>query len=175
MATSSLNDLPLSAQEHIPTCVEHNFIIDIICEDCDKFICKQCVKTDHKDHDWDTISTAANKRRRKLKEYLLKIKEEEVEDMDKKIQKTVMQMEDNQKCCDSEVSKLHNHYQEIMSTLTEIKKHYQKTLRKDMNRRNAEEKEKKMSLKKKKEQVVDLVKFLKEKQSTTSDYSLFTG
>lgn len=40
-----------SAQQHIKTCEKHDLTIDIICEDCDGFICSRCAKTDHKDHD----------------------------------------------------------------------------------------------------------------------------
>uniref|UniRef100_K1PRS2 Uncharacterized protein n=1 Tax=Magallana gigas TaxID=29159 RepID=K1PRS2_MAGGI len=86
-------------------CEKHDLTLDMTCEDCDEFICSQCAKTDHKDHDWKTISTAGNQRRRELKKTLGRVKEEDVKMMDEKIKKTSEQMEDNQKCCDSEVSK----------------------------------------------------------------------
>uniref|UniRef100_K1R9X8 Uncharacterized protein n=1 Tax=Magallana gigas TaxID=29159 RepID=K1R9X8_MAGGI len=53
-------DPPESAQEHIQMCEKHFLRKDITCDDCDEFICKQCAKTDHVDHDWTTISTDAN-------------------------------------------------------------------------------------------------------------------
>lgn len=34
------------AQEHVPICEEHTLHIDITCEDCEKFICSKCAKTD---------------------------------------------------------------------------------------------------------------------------------
>lgn len=33
--------------------------IDVICEDYAAFIRSKCVKEDHRDHDWDTITSAA--------------------------------------------------------------------------------------------------------------------
>jgi hypothetical protein len=49
-------------QKHLPMCDKHSELIDIFCEDCDKFICTDCVKTDHKDHNWVTIVKAASQR-----------------------------------------------------------------------------------------------------------------
>ena len=54
-------------QEHALICEKHDFMpIDVTCEYCEKFICSKCAKEDHKDHDWDTISTAATLRTRGL-------------------------------------------------------------------------------------------------------------
>lgn len=50
----------------IPMCQKHNLNIDITCADCDEFICSQCAKTGHNDHDWKTIPTAGIHRRREL-------------------------------------------------------------------------------------------------------------
>lgn len=75
------------AQEHIPMCKKHSLIIDITCEDCDEFICSQCAKTNHKDHDWTTIFTARIKKRRELKKTLSKIKEKDVKEIYEEIQK----------------------------------------------------------------------------------------
>lgn len=33
--------------------------IDVMCEDYAAFIRSKCVKEDHRDHDWDTITSAA--------------------------------------------------------------------------------------------------------------------
>lgn len=41
-----------SPQTQIPMCEKHSMNIDITCEDYDEFICSQCAKSDHKDHDW---------------------------------------------------------------------------------------------------------------------------
>lgn len=95
----------LSAQKHIPICEKHYLIINMICDDCDEFICSRCAKTDHKEHDWKTISTTGSLKRRDLKKTLTKVKDEDVKEMDKKIKKACKQMKENQKgISDSETS-----------------------------------------------------------------------
>ncbi|XP_065925025.1 E3 ubiquitin-protein ligase TRIM71-like [Magallana gigas] len=161
-----------SPQEHIPMCEKHDLTIDMTCENCDEFICSQCAKTDHKDHDWKTISTAGSLRRRELKKTLSKVKVEDVTEIDEKIKKASKQIEDNQTCCDSKVTKLQNQFDAIVSKLKEIKENYGGKLKEDLVRKNGEVSGKKIDLEKKKKQVMDLVKFLEEKHSTMSDYSL---
>lgn len=107
------------------------------------FICKQCAKTDHFEHDWNTISTAANIRRRELKKYLGKVKEEHVKMIEESIQDAIQQMERNQNCCDSEVSKFQIQYDNIVSTLGEIKEKYEKKMRNILDVKNAEVRRKK--------------------------------
>uniref|UniRef100_K1R4R3 Uncharacterized protein n=1 Tax=Magallana gigas TaxID=29159 RepID=K1R4R3_MAGGI len=161
-----------SPQEHIPMCEKHDLTIDMTCEDCNEFICSQCAKTDHKDHDWKTIPTAGSLRRRELKKTLSKVKEEDVTEIDEKIKKASKQMEDNKKCCDSEVAKLQKQFVAIVLKLEEIKNNYWKTLKENLERKNAKVSEKKLDLEKKKKQVMELVKFLEKKNNTMSDYSL---
>lgn len=163
---------PESAQEHIQMCEKHYLRTDITCDDCDKFICKRCAKTDHMDHDWNTISTAASIRRRDLKMSLKKMRENELREIDKKIEMTAKQIEDNQKRCDIEISKLQKHYKGIISRLDEIKKNRESLLRDNLKRKNAEVREKTLDLENKKKQAIKLVKFVEEKHSTMSDYSL---
>uniref|UniRef100_A0A8W8IGK9 B box-type domain-containing protein n=1 Tax=Magallana gigas TaxID=29159 RepID=A0A8W8IGK9_MAGGI len=62
----------------------------MICDDCDEFICSQCAKTDHKDHDWKTISAAGSQKRRNLNKTLTKLKEEDVKELDKEIEKVLV-------------------------------------------------------------------------------------
>uniref|UniRef100_A0A8W8IYZ2 B box-type domain-containing protein n=1 Tax=Magallana gigas TaxID=29159 RepID=A0A8W8IYZ2_MAGGI len=161
-----------SPQEHIPACEKHNFRIDMTCEDCDEFICSQCAKTDHKDHDWKDISTAGNLRRGELKKTLSKVKEEDVTEIDKNIRKASKQMEDNKTCCDSEVFKLQKQFDAIISKLADINKNYIKKLSDNLERKNAEVSENILNLQRRKKRVMDLVKFLEEDNSTMSDYSL---
>uniref|UniRef100_A0A8W8MUN2 B box-type domain-containing protein n=1 Tax=Magallana gigas TaxID=29159 RepID=A0A8W8MUN2_MAGGI len=153
-------------------CEKHDLRIDLTCEDCDEFICSQCAKTDHKDHDWTTIPTAGSLKRRELRKTLSKVKEEDVKKMEKNIQKATKLMENNQQCCDSEVSKFQKHYEAIVSKLAQIKKNLETNLKKNLEQKNAEVIEKKLDLEKKTKQVMDLVKFLEEKHGTMSDYSL---
>ena len=73
-------------QEHVLMCEKHALMpIDITCEDCEEFICSKCVKEDHKDHDWITISTAATLRTRGLLKANTKIEEEDIKQIDEKI------------------------------------------------------------------------------------------
>lgn len=60
-------------------------------------------------------------------------------------------MEDNRKCCDSEVSKLQKHYVEIVSKLDEIKKDIETKLKENLDRKNSEIREKKITLRKENE------------------------
>lgn len=89
-----------------------------------------------------------------------------------KIKKASKQMEDNKKCCDSEVSKLQEQFDAIVSKLTEIMKNYRKKLSENLERKNAEVSEKMLNLETRKKQVLNLVKFLDENNSTMSDFSL---
>ncbi|XP_062568794.1 tripartite motif-containing protein 75-like [Saccostrea cucullata] len=78
MATNAPESAIGTPQEHIPTCDKHSKRIDILCEDCDEFICSKCVKTEHKDHNWDTLANVASQRREDLLTYLTEIKDEDI-------------------------------------------------------------------------------------------------
>lgn len=52
-------------QEQCVSMWKHNSM-PVICEDCEDFICSKCVKEDYKDHDWDTITSAATLSKRGL-------------------------------------------------------------------------------------------------------------
>lgn len=130
MATTVPENPLAIAQEHIPMCEKHSLYIDMTCEDCDKFICAQCAKSDHREHDWNTITTAGSLRRKNLKKILTKVKEKDMKEMDEKVRKACKQMKDNQKCCEFEVSKLQKQYNAIGLKLDEIKNNYEKILKK---------------------------------------------
>ena len=91
-------EFPLgNPQEHALMCEKHALRpIDVTCEDCEEFFCSKCAKEDHKDHDWITISTAATLRTRGLMKSLRKIEEEDIQKLDKKIQRASQQMEKKQ-------------------------------------------------------------------------------
>lgn len=55
-------------------CIKHQLRLDIVCEDCDEFICSQYAKKDHKDHDWKTKPTTVILRRREQRRLFLKIR-----------------------------------------------------------------------------------------------------
>lgn len=100
------------------------------------------------------------------------MKENELREIDKKIEMTAKQIDDNQKRLDIEISKLQKHYREIVLRLNEIKKNRESILRDNLQRKNAEVREKTSDLENKKKQGINLVTFLEQKHSTMSDYSL---
>ncbi|XP_062586736.1 uncharacterized protein LOC134248346 [Saccostrea cucullata] len=114
-----------------------------------------CAKTDHRDHDWETIPTAANQRRRGLQEFLKKIKEEDLPVIDEKMEKISQQITQNKELCDSEIKRLQKYFDEIIAEMTNFKKLQ----------------EKKSELEKKRG-IVDTMEFMEENNSTMSDYSL---
>ncbi|XP_061184998.1 uncharacterized protein LOC133193013 [Saccostrea echinata] len=170
MAKCNSEKLPRSSSlAHILICESHELPIDIICEDCDKFICAKCAKTYHRDHDWKTLPTAAAQRRRDLHKFLKKIKEVDLPGIDAKISK---QIKENKQMCDSEIKKLRKHCEEVMARLTEIKKRHEKTLRENLVKKNDQLSHVKSELDKKKKGIVKTVEFMEDNNSTMSDYSL---
>lgn len=100
------------------------------------------------------------------------MKENELREIDKKIEMAGKQIWDNRKRFDIEISRLQKHYKEIVSRLNEIKKNRERLLRNNLQRKNTEVRQKTSDLENKKKQGINLVKFLEQKHSTMSDYSL---
>nr|XP_022336025.1 uncharacterized protein LOC111132501 [Crassostrea virginica] len=167
-------EFPLGTpQEHALICEKHDLRpIDVTCEDCEEFICSKCAKEDHKDHNWDTISTAATLRTRGLLKAMKKIEEKDIQQIDEHIQKASQQMEENKKRYESEVSKLQKHYDAMVKTLDKIKKKHEKILRDSLERKNADMSKAKSSLEEKKKKVLQCVKSMKEEGSTMTDIIL---
>lgn len=159
------------ATSHNPKCEKHVLTIDKICKDCEMFICSVCANMDHLDHNCDTITTAANIRRRGLKKYLLKIKKEELQQINMKMEAAAKQMEDNKAFYDNEVLKLKNHYDAIVIKVNDIKENNESLLRDCLDEKKSELCKKKSDLENKKVEVMDLVKILEEKHRNMSDYS----
>lgn len=88
------------------------------------------------------------------------------------IQKESKRVEDSKKRCEAAVFQLQQHFDAVVSKPYEIKKIFETKLREQLKEKNAEVIEKKLDLEKKREKIKDLMKFLKEKHSTMSDYSL---
>ncbi|XP_062604150.1 uncharacterized protein LOC134265969 [Saccostrea cucullata] len=173
MAARTTKKYPLgSPQEHIVMCDTHDSPIDVICEDCDEFICGDCAKSNHRDHNWKTLTTAATKRRRELLTLLTKIRRENLPGIDGKIKNVSNQVTENREVCDSEIKKLQKHCDEIMARMIKIKKRHEKTLRDNLVTKNDQLNLVKSELEKKKRRIVDTVEFMEENNSTMSDYSL---
>ncbi|XP_062586738.1 uncharacterized protein LOC134248347 [Saccostrea cucullata] len=173
MAASETKKYPLgSPLVHIKTCEFHELPIDIVCEDCDELICSNCAKTDHRDHDWKTLTTAAIERRRGLREFLKKIKEEDLPEINKKMEKIPQQITENKELCDFETKRLQTHFDKIIAELTKFKKLQEKILRDDLIKTTDQLNLIKSELEKKKRVIVNTVEFMEENNSTMSDYGL---
>ncbi|XP_062581496.1 uncharacterized protein LOC134243279 [Saccostrea cucullata] len=159
-----------SPQGHIEMCKTHDLPIDMLCEDCDEFICAKCAKTDHKEHEWSTIPTAATEKRRGLLKFLTKIKEGDLPGMNEKMEKVTKQITENKKLCDSEIIMLQKHVDEIMASLTEIRKNNERRLKDNLEEKNKKLNEVKSKLFKKKKEIEEMVKFMEKNNSTMSDY-----
>ncbi|XP_062604642.1 uncharacterized protein LOC134266412 [Saccostrea cucullata] len=159
-----------SPQEHIEMCGFHDLPIDMLCEDCDEFICGKCAKTDHKDHEWSTIPTAATQRRRGLFNFLKKIKEEDMPGIDEKIEKLSQQITKNTDLCDTEIKKLYQHVDKIVARLAEIKKRNEQSLRDNLKDNNDKLNNVKSELDNKKKTLAETVQFMKDNNSKMSDY-----
>ncbi|XP_062574109.1 uncharacterized protein LOC134235950 [Saccostrea cucullata] len=144
----------------------------MVCEDCDEFICVECAITDHRDHDPKTLPTAATERRRSLLKFLKRVKEEDLFETEKKIERIPKQIKENKELCDSEIKKLQRHCDEIMARLTEIRNRHEQTIRDNLVKKNDQLKHVKSELDKKKRGIFDIMEFIEEKNSTMSDYSL---
>ncbi|XP_062600654.1 uncharacterized protein LOC134262296 [Saccostrea cucullata] len=160
-----------SPQEHIEMCKTHDLPIDVICEDCDEFICATCAKTDHRDHEWNTLPTAANEMRRGLLKFLTKIKEGDLPRIDEKIEKVSKQVRKNKDLCDSEIKMLHKHFDKIMAKLTEIMKDNERRLTEELDVKNKKLNSEKSKLNKKKKEMEEMIEFMEDNKSTMSDYS----
>ena len=92
-------------QEHVSMCEKHKLMpIEIICEDCDKFICSNCVKEDHKDHNWNTIITAATLITRGLMKSIKKFEEEDIKKIDERIKRASQMIESNNEKYEIEIA-----------------------------------------------------------------------
>lgn len=143
-----------------------------MCEDCGMLICSKCVEMDHMDHNLNTITTSASLRRRELREYLLKITKEGIGQLDKKIEATAKQMEDNKASYNNEVLKLQNHYDAITKETNEIKEEIENSLKDSLDEKKSELCKYKSDLENKKKEAMDLVEIVEEKNRSMSDYIL---
>ena len=160
-------------QEHALMCEKHALMpIDVTCEDCEEFICSKCAKEDHKDHDWDTISTAATLRTRGLLKAMTKIEEEDIQQIDEQIQEASQQMDENKKRCENEIEKIQRHYDAILEKLEKMKQRHEKTFRDSLESKNNDVSKVRSSLEERKKRVLQRVKSLKENSDAMTDIIL---
>nr|XP_022336251.1 uncharacterized protein LOC111132719 [Crassostrea virginica] len=160
-------------QEHALMCEKHALMpIDLTCEDCEEFICSKCAKKDHKDHDWDTISSAATLRTRGLLKAMTKIEDEDIQQIDEKIQKASKQMDKNKRRCEIEIERIQRHFDAILEKLEKIKQRHEQILRDCLESKNADVSKVKSNLEEKKKKLLQLVKSMKENGITMTDINL---
>ena len=124
------------------------------------------------DHDWDTISSAATLRTRGLLKAMTKIEDEDVQQIDEKIQKASKQMDKNKRRCEIEIERIQRHFDAILETLEKIKQRHEKILRDCLESKNADVSKVKSNLEEKKKKLLQLVKSMKENGSTMTDIIL---
>ena len=154
-------------------CEKHYLMpIDVTCEDCEEFICSTCVKESHKDHNWQTIITAATLTRRGLLKSMSKIEEEDIKHMYEEIQKATKQKEENKKICEKEVLRLQAHYAAIFDKFRNIKTSYEKALKDNLESKNAEVSKLISHLEEKQKSALRRVNYIKEEGNTMTDIVL---
>ena len=150
-------------QEHVLICEKHKSMpIDFRCEDCEEFVCSKCVKEDHKDHDWDTITTAALKSRGLLKT-LTKFNQ-----IDGKIEKASQQMKENKERCKKEVSRIQRQFDAMLEKLKKVRKQQEKAVRDSLASKNADLSQVRSSLEERQKKVLLHVLSMKENNSTVT-------
>ena len=159
--------------EHALMCEKHDLMpVDITCEDCEIFICSKCVKEDHKEHCWNTLSTAATLKRRGLLKSMKKIEEEDIQRLENQIEKASQQIDKNMKICEMTVLQLDNHYDVIVEKLDKIRKKHEKTLKDSLKIQNAEITRVRGNLEEQRKNILGRVNSLKENGDTMTDMIL---
>ena len=116
-------------QEHALICEKHNSYIDVSCEDCDEFMHTTFVKENHLDHEWNTLSTAANLKSEQFSH-------ENIKKLDKKILRASDQIEDNRRICEIAVSRLQEYYDAKVETRNRIKQKHEHIMLNSLQRKN---------------------------------------
>lgn len=161
------------AQEHPLMCKMHaSMPIEVTCEDCEEFICSDCVKESHKDHNWQTIQTAAANRRRGLKRSLTLIEENGIQRIDRKSKRASEVMKENEKRCETEVFRLQKHFDAIVEKLDIIRKRHEATLKDRFESKNAEINKIRSSMERKKNDIFQLVESIRKNASTMTEIDL---
>lgn len=154
-----------TAQVDIKKCEEHNLPLELSCESCEVFVCSTCVKTQHKDHDWQTIATAARIKRKEILEST-KNMQEKIDQLDEVIQCTSKQSEENSNKCKIQVLNLQKHHDAIVKKVNELKEMRETLLNNCLNEKNDE-------LSKVKTKAEDMKEFINSKNDFTMPDNVF--
>ncbi|XP_061164985.1 uncharacterized protein LOC133173936 [Saccostrea echinata] len=160
-----------SPQVCVTICKKHSEIQSFFCNDCDEFICTDCAKTDHRSHDWNTVRKASTKRKSRLSGICLEIRDEELPNIAKQIEKIDSMVKQNLADRDGEISKLEAHSRDIVSEFTKCVEESKKVLESGVEKKNKILLEIKSKLKEKETELRDRVDEL-EGSHSLSDYNL---
>lgn len=168
-----IEEYPLETpQEHALMCEKHNSYIDVTCENCEEFLCANCVKENHMDHEWSTIVTAANLKSKQFSQVIKNIENEDIKKLDMKINKANEQIEDNAINCEIAVSKLKAYYDDRVKKLYGLRQKHENLFLNSLQRKNAEVNIIKSKLEEKKKNILSRVQSIKENSSTMTDIAL---
>ena len=157
-------------QKHVSMCEKHHLMpIEMICEDCEKVICSKCVKKDHKDHNWNTIITAATLKARGMMKSMKKIEEEDIKQIDERIKMAAQMIEANNKRNEIEIAKIQRHYDTMVGILNNSKEKLEESLRRNLDAKNAGVREIQSNLEEKKKNIIKRVECIKKNSSTMHD------
>ena len=144
-------------QVHVSMCEKHDLmLIDMMCKECEEFICSECVKEDHDHHNLNTIATAATLTARGLGKFLRKIEEEDMENLDEKILKASQQIETNNERYEIEIAKIQTHFDAMVEIMKEKKQELENILKHGLEEENSELSKVKSNLEKKKRKILSV-------------------
>lgn len=128
-----------SAQVVVPTCEKHNEQCNnFFCSDCDEFICIECAKSYHCQHDWNTVQNVS---RQKMSRFSRTTRSQEIKDkhipkLEGELEKIDSVMQQNREHRDSEIVKLKTHFKNIVSHLTKAVEDQTKNLQRGFETKN---------------------------------------
>ncbi|XP_061179598.1 uncharacterized protein LOC133188236 [Saccostrea echinata] len=110
--------------------------------------------------------------RRGLVRYLKKLSEEEIPQIDQKIDDISKQITENENICDFQIESLGEHCKEIISKIEEAKQHHEQALRDNLTKKNTQMKQLQSKLERNKEQILETVEYITKNNNLMSNYSL---
>lgn len=160
-----------SPQVVVPTCEKHpEEYQNFFCNDCDEFICTECVKTDHRDHDWNTVRKISIKRKSRLSGKCGEIRDGDLPKIIDQISKVDSLMKQNVADRDGEITRLEAHSKDVIKEFDRVVMDRKKVLESGFERKNRKLREIKSKLKTKEAKLRETVCELE--GSSLSDYTL---
>lgn len=133
-----------------------------------------CLEEEHRDHDWNTLFTAANTKRKILDIFIEKIENDYVRILDEKIHNARREIKENEKRCDTEMSRLcetRDKIAELINTC-ELRKKQETAMIDNLKKKNSDVRKAKSNLEEKKTNILMRVNSLKTISSALSDIVL---